>query len=91
MLLFSEKDDKNSDLEYIAKLCLMIGMLIPNLPCNIKLIGGGLTVIQAQGRGKGERPMLESPRGTGMHKAQFNTLESIVVVVDDSKVDSVVN
>ena len=52
---------------------------------------GGLTVIQAQGRGKGERPMLGDPRGTGSHKAQFNTLESIVVVVDDSKVDSVTN
>jgi len=52
---------------------------------------GGLTVIQAQGRGKGERPMLGDARGTGAHKAQFNTLESIVVVVDDSKVDSVVN
>jgi len=52
---------------------------------------GGLTVIQAQGRGRGERPMVGDPRGTGAHKAQFNTLESIVVVVDDSKVDSVVN
>lgn len=52
---------------------------------------GGLTVIQAQGRGKGERPMLGDPRGTGAHKAQFNTLESIVVVVDDSQVDSVAN
>ncbi len=52
---------------------------------------GGLTVIQAQGRGKGERPMLENPRGTGTHKAQFNTLESVVVVVDDSKADSVAN
>ena len=50
---------------------------------------GGLTVMQAQGRGKGERPMLGSPRGTGTHKAQFNTLESIVVVVDDSKVNSI--
>jgi len=52
---------------------------------------GGLTVIQAQGRGKGERPMLGNPRGTGTHKAQFNTLESVVVVVDDSKADSVAN
>lgn len=50
---------------------------------------GGLTVIQAQGRGKGERPMIGDPRGTGSHKAQFNTLESIVVVVDDSKVEPV--
>jgi nitrogen regulatory protein P-II 1 len=52
---------------------------------------GGLTVMQAQGRGKGERPMVGDPRGTGTHKAQFNTLESIVIVVDDSKVDSVAN
>jgi len=52
---------------------------------------GGLTIIQAQGRGKGERPMVGNPRGTGSHKAQFNTLESIVIVVDDSKVDSVVD
>lgn len=52
---------------------------------------GGLTVMQAQGRGKGERPMIGSPRGTEMHKAQFNSLESIVVVVDDSKADAVAN
>ena len=52
---------------------------------------GGLTIIQAQGRGKGERPMIGSPRGTGMHKAQFNSLESIGVVVDDSKVDAIAN
>lgn len=52
---------------------------------------GGLTVSQAEGRGKGERPMLGDPRGTGAHKARFNTLESVVVVVDDSKADSVAN
>lgn len=52
---------------------------------------GGLTVIQAQGRGKGERPMIGDPRGTSLHKAQFNTLESIIVIVDDSQVDFVVN
>lgn len=38
VLLFSEKSNKNTDLEYGAKLCLTIGMLIPNLPCNLKLI-----------------------------------------------------
>lgn len=37
VLLFSEKN-KNTDLEYGAKLCLTIGMLVPNLPCNLKLI-----------------------------------------------------
>ena len=46
VLLFSEKDNKNSDLEYGAKLCLTIGMLIPNLPCNIKLIEGETVKIE---------------------------------------------
>lgn len=43
VFLFSEKSsgkDNNTDLEYGAKLCLSIGMLIPNLPCNLKLIEG---------------------------------------------------
>ena len=38
VLLFSEKSNRNTDLEYGAKLCLTMGMLIPNLPCNLKLI-----------------------------------------------------
>ena len=38
VLLYSEKSNKNTDLEYGAKLCLAIGMLIPKLPCNLKLI-----------------------------------------------------
>jgi len=38
VLLFAEKNTKDTDLAYGAKLCLTIGMLIPNLPCNLKLI-----------------------------------------------------
>lgn len=38
VLLFTDKNNNNADLEYGAKLCLTIGMLIPNLPCNLKLI-----------------------------------------------------
>jgi len=38
VLLFSEKSNKNTDLENGAKLCLAMGTLIPNLPCNLKLI-----------------------------------------------------
>jgi len=38
VLLFSEKSNKKTDLEWGAKLCLTIGMLIPKLPCNLKLI-----------------------------------------------------
>jgi len=46
VLLFSEKSNKNTDLEYGAKLCLTIGMLIPNLPCNLKLINSETAKVQ---------------------------------------------
>lgn len=52
---------------------------------------GGLTVMHAEGRGKGERPMLGDPRGTGKHRARFNTLEAVIAVVEDSKADAVAN
>ena len=38
VLLFSENNSKSTDLENGAKLCLAMGTLIPNLPCNLKLI-----------------------------------------------------
>lgn len=50
---------------------------------------GGLTVIPAQGRGKGDRPSISNPRGTGVHKARFNNLDTILIVVDDSQVDRI--
>ena len=42
-------------------------------------------------RGKGQRPMIEEARGTGRHIAQFNSLDAILIIVDDSKVDSIVS
>lgn len=50
---------------------------------------GGISVLPSQGRGKGERPMIGDPRGTGKHLAQFNSLDAVLTVVDDSKVDAV--
>jgi uncharacterized protein len=38
VLLFTEKSVRNTDLAHGAKLCLTMGMLIPNIPCNPKLI-----------------------------------------------------
>ncbi len=52
---------------------------------------GGITVIQARGRGAGHRPMIESARGAGRHMAQFNSLEAVIIVVDDSKVDAIIS
>ena len=46
VLLFSEKSNENLDLENGAKLCLTIGMLIPNLPCNLKLINSEASKIE---------------------------------------------
>lgn len=51
---------------------------------------GGITILQARGRGKGDRPMVGGARGTGRHVAQFNTLDAIITVVDDSKVNPVI-
>jgi len=38
VLLFSENSNKNMNLEKGAKLCLAMWMIIPNFPCNLKLI-----------------------------------------------------
>jgi len=34
--------------------------------------------------------MMGDPRGTGRHKAEFNSVDSIMTVVDDTKAESVV-
>ena len=52
---------------------------------------GGITIIESKGRGKGTRPSLGSFRGTGTHQAEYNSLATIITVVDDSKVDQVVD
>lgn len=52
---------------------------------------GGLTVIQSRGRGAGERPMITGGRGTTQYMADFNPRNTIITVVDDSKVDSTVS
>jgi len=50
-----------------------------------------ITVLPANGRGKGQRPMIEQARGTGRHISYFNSLDAIFTVVEDSKVDAVVS
>jgi len=50
---------------------------------------GGVSVIQARGRGKGNRPMVEGQRGTGRHEAEYSSLDEIIVVVEDSEVEAV--
>ena len=52
---------------------------------------GGLTVMPALGRGKGHRPLIEEAWGTSRRIAQFNSLDTIITVVDDSKVDALID
>lgn len=52
---------------------------------------GGVTVIDGKGRGAGHREEIASARGTGRFVPEFHSRTSIVTVVDDSKVDAVLN
>ncbi len=49
---------------------------------------GGLTVTRSLGRGAGERPRIGGEQG---EEIQYNAIDTIVTIVDDSKVDSVIS
>lgn len=52
---------------------------------------GGFLIVSGKGQGKGERPSVGGGRGTARHVAEYNSIESVMTVVDDSKVSAVVN
>ena len=65
---------------------------LPAVVTALKNVGvGGVTVTRSQGRGAGERPQVRAGRGTGTVTAEYNIVESLVTVVDDSKLDSAVS
>lgn len=49
----------------------------------------GFLVVSGKGQGKGDRPQVGGARGTSRHVAEYNSIESVMVVVDDSKANSV--
>ncbi len=49
---------------------------------------GGLTVTRSLGRGAGERPRIGGEKG---EEIQYNAVDTVVTVVDDSKVDSILS
>jgi nitrogen regulatory protein P-II 1 len=51
---------------------------------------GGATILEAKGRGKGDKPRVMSGRGTSAHTAEFSSRANVITVVDDSQVDSVI-
>jgi len=58
---------------------------------SIKKAGAkGLTVFSAKGQGEGARPMVEMSRGTKRQVAEYNEIDCIVTIVDDSKVDGII-
>ena len=50
---------------------------------------GGCTILDAKGRGKGEKPVVETGRGTGRYTTEFSDRSDIVIIVEDSDVDKV--
>jgi len=57
----------------------------------IKNIVGGFTILEGNGRGSGQRQTIRGGRGTGTFVAEFNKVATISTIVDDSKVEVVIN
>ncbi|NOJ27900.1 MAG: P-II family nitrogen regulator [Nitrososphaera sp.] len=50
----------------------------------------GATILEAKGRGKGQKPKVMGGRGTSSHIAEFSVRANIVTVVNDADVDKAV-
>ncbi len=50
----------------------------------------GVTVAETLGRGAGERPMVGGARGTSRYVAEYNRTDTVVTIVDDSKIYPVI-
>ena len=58
----------------------------------LKKIGvGGVTIMDSKGRGAGKREPVSGARGTMYYIPEFHARTTLVTVVDDSKVNDVVN
>lgn len=49
---------------------------------------GGVTITRSLGRGSGERPRIGGKKG---EEIQYNAVDTIVTVVDDSKANSIIS
>jgi nitrogen regulatory protein P-II 1 len=52
---------------------------------------GGVTVLDGKGRGAGKREAVSMGRGTGYFVPEFHSRTAIMTVVDESKVEGVIN
>ena len=51
----------------------------------------GVTVTSIKGQGSGDRPMLRSGRGTTQFRAEYNNMDSVMAIVDDSEVSKIIS
>ncbi len=51
---------------------------------------GGTTVLDAKGRGRGEKPQVQTGRGTKRLAAEFSVRANVMTVVEDSEVEKVI-
>jgi nitrogen regulatory protein P-II 1 len=57
----------------------------------LKKVGvGGATIYDAKGRGHGEKPTVQSGRGTGKYTSEFSSRSCLSTVADDGQVDKIV-
>ena len=52
---------------------------------------GGFLVLEGKGRGSGARPTVRMGRGTSSMTAEFNTVATIITIVDDAQADAAVS
>lgn len=49
---------------------------------------GGITLIQSLGKGQGDRPWIGGEKG---HRIEFNSIDVVITIVENSKVDDVIS
>ncbi len=78
------------------KLMKRIDAMVPTLKRSrvvdaiIKAGSGGVTISETRGRGSNPRPMVAGFRGTARYVAEYNRIDTITTIVDDSKVEKIV-
>ena len=55
----------------------------------LKAGAGGVTVAETRGKGSSPRPTVGGARGTARYVAEYNRTDTIVTIVEDSKVDEI--
>lgn len=51
----------------------------------------GVSITQVKGQGSGQRPMIRGGRGTTQYRAEYNTMDSVMTIVEDSQVPTMVD